>query len=207
MKRGIVLMAIVVLQCAPPAIAGQFAGRASVVDGDTIEIHSERIRISGIDAPESDQICYGPSGRSWRCGQRAALMLADYLGTGPVSCTTEGQDWYGRWLAKCTAHGRDLGEWLVRNGWAVPYFDHTNAYAEAQRAARASRLGSSDACGSVPTALGRTTKHVTIRLDDPGLSAFVDAARQCVTDEGHSLGLRKSARATLNMIERADPKE
>lgn len=62
-------------------------------------------------------------------------------------------------------------------------------------------------CGSVPAALGRSTKHVTIRLDDPGLSAFVDAARQCVADEGHSLGLRKSARATLNMIERADPKE
>lgn len=59
--------------------------------------------------------------------------------------------------------------------------------------------------GSVPAALGRSTKHVTIRLDDPGLPAFVDAARRCVADEGHTLGLRKSARATLNMIERADP--
>lgn len=141
MRRGLVLMAVVALQFATPVIAGHVAGRAGVIDGDTIEIRSQRIRISGVDAPEAGQVCYSPSGRQWRCGQRAALMLADHIGAGPVSCRTEGQDRFGRWLARCTAHGQDLGEWLVRNGWAVPYFDHNHAYAEAQRAARASRAG------------------------------------------------------------------
>src|SRR3546814_567139 len=53
----------------PPGLAGQtgsvhaaavpaeaIAGQASVIDGDTIEIHETRIRLHGIDAPESDQL-------------------------------------------------------------------------------------------------------------------------------------------------------
>jgi endonuclease YncB( thermonuclease family) len=32
-------------------------GQATVVDGDTIEIHGNRIRLWGIDAPESTQFC------------------------------------------------------------------------------------------------------------------------------------------------------
>jgi endonuclease YncB( thermonuclease family) len=35
------------------------AGRASVIDGDTIEVHGTRIRLWGIDAPESTQPCRG----------------------------------------------------------------------------------------------------------------------------------------------------
>ncbi len=35
---------------------------ASVVDGDTIEIHGQRIRLFGIGAPESSQLCVRPTG-------------------------------------------------------------------------------------------------------------------------------------------------
>jgi endonuclease YncB( thermonuclease family) len=45
------------------ASAQEIDGRATVVDGDTIEIHGERIRLSGIDAPESKQHCEDASGR------------------------------------------------------------------------------------------------------------------------------------------------
>jgi hypothetical protein len=53
-------------------------GVASVIDADTIEIHGERIRLHGIDAPESCQTCEHASGRTWRCGQRAALALTPW---------------------------------------------------------------------------------------------------------------------------------
>ena len=39
------------------AAADDLTGRASVIDGDTIEIHGSRIRLFGIDAPESSQWC------------------------------------------------------------------------------------------------------------------------------------------------------
>ena len=45
-------------------------GSASVVDGDTIEIHGQRIRFHGIDAPESRQECTRPDSTTWRCGQQ-----------------------------------------------------------------------------------------------------------------------------------------
>lgn len=44
-------------------------GRATVIDGDTIEIAGTRVRFNGIDAPESIQLCQDAEGRSYRCGQ------------------------------------------------------------------------------------------------------------------------------------------
>jgi endonuclease YncB( thermonuclease family) len=43
--------------CCSPGKADETIGRASAVDGDTLEIHGTRIRLWGIDAPESSQLC------------------------------------------------------------------------------------------------------------------------------------------------------
>ena len=45
--------------CAVPASADNLNGQASIIDGDTLEIHGTRIRLWGIDAPESNQLCRG----------------------------------------------------------------------------------------------------------------------------------------------------
>ncbi|MCW5748287.1 MAG: hypothetical protein KIT36_19015 [Alphaproteobacteria bacterium] len=42
-------------------------GQASVIDGDTIEIRGLRVRLWGIDAPESKQVCRR-DGKPWLCG-------------------------------------------------------------------------------------------------------------------------------------------
>jgi len=108
---------------APAAFAADTAGQASIVDVDTIEIHGERIRILDIDAPENRQTCTKPDGTEWRCGQQAALALADWIGQRTVICASDSRDIYGRFLARCVVAGEDVASWLVANGWAVPYRD------------------------------------------------------------------------------------
>jgi endonuclease YncB( thermonuclease family) len=51
------------------ASAEGLTGRASVIDGDTLEIHDTRIRMLGIDAPESSQLCRGEDSLPYRCGE------------------------------------------------------------------------------------------------------------------------------------------
>jgi endonuclease YncB( thermonuclease family) len=117
------LTVIILTLASSAASAEMIAGRASVIDGDTIEIHNARIRILDIDAPESRQPCIRPDGSQWRCGQQAALALADWIGAHTVTCETTRRDPYERWLARCQVGGEDIALWLAANGWAVPYRD------------------------------------------------------------------------------------
>ena len=121
--------------------ASDLAGRASVIDGDTLEIRGTRVRLIGIDAPESRQSCQDASGQPWRCGQRAALALADKIGSAPVTCEGDELDRYGRLLAVCQARGEDLGAWLVSEGLALAYRRYSEVYIGQEDAARAARRG------------------------------------------------------------------
>ena len=123
------------------AFAQDVTGRASVIDGDTLEIHGKRIRLHGIDAPESGQSCRTRDGKRWRCGQKAALALSDKIGPRTVSCTRKSTDRYKRIVAKCTVSGEDLGEWLVTNGWAVAYYQYSYEYSRAEQGAKSARRG------------------------------------------------------------------
>lgn len=78
------------------AAAGALMGHPSVVDGDTNEVHGVRIRLYGIDAPEARQLCQDAAGHDYRCGQKAALALADHIDGGTVSCDQRDVDRYGR---------------------------------------------------------------------------------------------------------------
>jgi len=55
------------------------SGRATVVDGDTIDIAGARVRFNGIDAPESAQLCRNAKGKDYRCGQASAKALDGWL--------------------------------------------------------------------------------------------------------------------------------
>jgi endonuclease YncB( thermonuclease family) len=105
------------------ASAETIAGRASIVDADTLDVHGEPVRILDVDSPESRQPCFRPDGSEWRCGQQAALALADWIGARPVICETSKRDRYKRHLAHCTVAGEDLAVWRAESGWGVPFRD------------------------------------------------------------------------------------
>ncbi|HET8728848.1 MAG TPA: thermonuclease family protein [Alphaproteobacteria bacterium] len=136
----IVVLAAAIL--AGPACADETAaGRATVIDGDTIAIRDQRFRLHGIDAPEGDQLCQDAQGRDWRCGQRAALALADRIGQRTVACEPRDLDRYGRIVAVCRTGNDDLNAWMVAHGWAVAYREYSTDYAGAEASARAARAG------------------------------------------------------------------
>jgi endonuclease YncB( thermonuclease family) len=106
------------------ALANTISGAAWVVDGDTIDIRGERIRIMNIDALELDQKCSGRhGGKAWYCGQEAARALWGLVSQYSVTCETMGTDYAGRWFAECSIPGMSVASWMAANGWAVPNQD------------------------------------------------------------------------------------
>lgn len=124
------------------ASAQDFAGQAVVTDGDTIEMHGTRIRLWGIDAVESKQLCWDAQSRAHPCGRIAANALAEFIARRVVSCLQILTDRDGRPIATCSIGNKDIGEWLVREGYAIDYPKYSKgAYAEAQDLARENDAG------------------------------------------------------------------
>jgi len=133
--------AVFSLLVAPEAFATDpIIGRASVIDGDTLEIHGKRIRLHGIDAPENGQSCLVGS-RKYRCGQWASQALSDKIMRGTVSCTPRDSDRYGRVVAVCRFRGMDLNAWMVSKGWALAYRLYSRDYIRQENRASNSQVG------------------------------------------------------------------
>lgn len=145
-NRIIGLAAVLFTLLATPARADDIVGRASVIDGDTIEIHGTRIRLWGIDAPESTQLCRNDDSNLYQCGRSAATALARLLWAikRPVSCSPVNRDRYRRTVATCSlgTSGPDIGQWLVANGHALDWPQYSKGkYEAAQRGAEKARRG------------------------------------------------------------------
>ncbi|TBD01836.1 thermonuclease family protein [Rhizobium ruizarguesonis] len=146
-RIGIVFLQFFLIAAVAPtgsAEADTLVGRASVIDGDTVEIIGKRIRLSGIDAPESWQVCRDEGGRRYRCGKDAAFALDEFLSRSrPTTCRTRGKDRYRRFVADCTrADGENVNAWLVRQGFAVDWWRYSKGmFKDEQGLAKASRIG------------------------------------------------------------------
>jgi endonuclease YncB( thermonuclease family) len=121
-----------------PAI-GQ-TGPAHVVDGDTIDVAGTRIRLWGIDAPESRQVC-ARGDVTYACGLEATAHLRSLIGDVSVSCERRTTDRYGRIVAICHARMIDIGAAMVSDGWAMAFRRYSTDYAGEEREARAARRG------------------------------------------------------------------
>lgn len=120
---------------------GTITGIPIVVDGDTLKIQSERIRLSGIDAPETKQLCRNAEGEDYFCGIVATEALESKIGETAVSCEEEGRDFYDRVLGTCYLENLDLNGWMVEQGHALAYREYSERYIQEEEFACEAQRG------------------------------------------------------------------
>ena len=82
-----------------------FEGIPKVIDGDSLEINNNKIRLFGIDAPERKQICKKPYliisflnfQRNYECGLMATNQLKKFINNRAIKCTSKNKDRYNRY--------------------------------------------------------------------------------------------------------------
>jgi endonuclease YncB( thermonuclease family) len=139
-RRALGACALLFLAFSGSTEARAVEGRVThVTDGDTIWVRPAgggealHVRLQGLDAPE---ICQA-------AGKQARDALAARLLHHDVELDVRAQDSYARTLARVSLQGRDVGAWLVAQGWAWSSgFRHrAGPYAQEEHAARAAGRG------------------------------------------------------------------
>ncbi|MGF1610471.1 MAG: thermonuclease family protein [Kiloniellales bacterium] len=116
-------------------------GPAWVIDGDTIIVAGERVRLHGIDAPELDQT-FWCRGQELACGAMAMAALEALTAGVTLRCEAIERDLHGRLIAKCfSPNGIDIGRRLVSAGWALAYRYYSMDYVDAEDEARKAKRG------------------------------------------------------------------
>ena len=99
-----------------PVLGGaEITGEARIIDGDTVAIGRHRLRLFGIDAPETRQLCT-VRGAAWPCGGTATMTLRELVAGRPLACVERGRDRYGRVVAVCRIGALDVNAWMVEAG-------------------------------------------------------------------------------------------
>lgn len=107
------------------------AAELRVVDGDTLVLNGESIRLKGISAPEMKD----PGGKE----SRAYLLALARNGT--VTCELTGERTHDRSVGFCKAGDVDLNGQMVRDGWAAACPRYSGRYVADEAKAKAGRRG------------------------------------------------------------------
>ena len=112
-----------------------------IIDGDTIILNSEKIRLYGIDTPEIKQTCTDNYGHTYSCGVRAKLELEKIIDSRKVSCVKKTKDRYKRSISICYADGNDINSLMVKKGWALAYRKYSKKYVKDEVIAKSNKAG------------------------------------------------------------------
>ena len=115
-------------------------GKAKVIDGDTIHIGNNKIRLHGIDAPEQKQTC-SFEGNEWNCGQDATFFLSNLINKKSVSCRVNNIDQYKRLVAVCFIDNININQIMVIFGWAIAYRYYSKDFIKEEQIAKKNKIG------------------------------------------------------------------
>ena len=121
--------------------AHSLTGNAKVIDGDTIVVAGQLVRLHGIDAPELDQT-FQWRGQQIVCGTMSLAALEALIAGVKVRCEVVERDRHGRIVAKVfSPNGVDISRRLVSAGWAMAYRRYSKDYVDAENEARKAKRG------------------------------------------------------------------
>ena len=118
-----------------------------VIDGDSLQIRKEKIRLSGIDAPEINQICYDHNDSPYACGHVAKKKLESFIkdtNYSKIYCYYSERDKYDRILGECMlgeTSSVNINNEMVFWGHAVAYLRYSEKYIEQQETAKKLNYG------------------------------------------------------------------
>ncbi len=125
-------------------------GKARVTDGDTIKINNQKIRLFGIDAPETKQFCKEVYlsflifnfKRDYKCGEKSTNALKKKIKDKKIRCLIQdNKDRYRRNIGICYLKKQDINSWLVKNGYAIAYRRYSKKYIMDEQHAKDNKLG------------------------------------------------------------------
>ena len=125
-------------------------GKANVTDGDTIKINDQKIRLFGIDAPETKQFCKEVYlsflifnfKRDYKCGEKSTSALKKKIKNKKIRCLVQDKkDRYRRNIGICYLKKQDINSWLVKNGYAIAYRRYSKKYILDEQFAEDNKLG------------------------------------------------------------------
>ena len=120
--------------------AKNIIGKAKVIDGDTIHIEQNKIRLYGIDAPEKKQKCLYRE-EEWECGKESANYLRKLILNTDVECEIKGIDKYKRYIGICFLKQHNINKLMVKNGWAIAYRYYSKDYISYENTAKKNKSG------------------------------------------------------------------
>ena len=115
-------------------------GKVKIIDGDTIHIGKNKIRLHGIDALEINQTCTIKE-KTWECGIESYLALKSIILNNNVQCEIIDVDQYKRLIGKCFVNKIYINQYMVLNGWAIAYRYYSLDFIDDEEIAKKNKIG------------------------------------------------------------------
>jgi len=125
--------------CKAEEIIADTNDKIIVIDGDSLEIGNNRIRLMGIDAPEYLQYCKDKNKKKYDCGKISKNYLKSLIQNKQITCKIHKKDQYERDLCTCYTDNININAEMIRQGHAVVYME--SPYQKEQQEAKQYKRG------------------------------------------------------------------